>query len=70
MHSIDHMPNDIARWGDTDNMDVEAAELDKTTGRQNQSRPCCTKEHDDTHPEERGQRSVLRSSSKCISQYT
>ena len=27
MHSIDHMPNDIARWGDTDNMDVEAAEL-------------------------------------------
>ena len=42
-------------------------ELDKTTGRQNQSRPCCTKEHDDTYSEERGQRSVLRSSSTCIS---
>jgi len=27
MHSIQHAPNDIARWGDTDNMDVEAAEL-------------------------------------------
>ena len=27
MHSIEHTPNDIARWGDTDNMNVEAAEL-------------------------------------------
>ena len=27
MHSIDHTPKDIACWGDTDNIDVEAAEL-------------------------------------------
>ena len=29
MHSIDHTPKDIACWGDsdTDNLDVEAAEL-------------------------------------------
>ena len=29
MHSIDHMPKDIACWGDTDNMDMnlKAAEL-------------------------------------------
>ena len=74
MHSIQHAPNDIARWGDTDNMDVEAAELAhknwiKQQGGKNQSRPSCTKEHDDTYSEERGQRSVLRSSSRCVLHY-